>query len=92
MCQACPFPTGRDEEGSRELTSGGLGRNRSLRLANKGYTPLEATEVIELPKELGRKWFNRGYHGTLHHDCAPSTPRNLPDDFSITPARTGRVP
>jgi alkyl sulfatase BDS1-like metallo-beta-lactamase superfamily hydrolase len=24
--------------------------------------------VIELPAELGRKWFNRGYHGTLHHD------------------------
>ncbi|WP_329113716.1 alkyl/aryl-sulfatase [Streptomyces sp. NBC_01465] len=42
--------------------------DQALRLANKGYTPLEAAEVIELPEELGRKWFNRGYHGTLHHD------------------------
>ena len=24
--------------------------------------------MIELPESLGRKWFNRGYHGTLHHD------------------------
>jgi alkyl sulfatase BDS1-like metallo-beta-lactamase superfamily hydrolase len=42
--------------------------DQALRLANKGYTPLEAAEVIELPAELGRKWFNRGYHGTLHHN------------------------
>ena len=42
--------------------------DQALRLANKGYTPLEAAEVIELPEELGRKWYNRGYHGTLHHD------------------------
>jgi alkyl sulfatase BDS1-like metallo-beta-lactamase superfamily hydrolase len=42
--------------------------DQALRLANKGYSPLEAAEVIELPDELGRKWFNRDYHGTLHHD------------------------
>ncbi|MFE5912693.1 alkyl/aryl-sulfatase [Streptomyces wedmorensis] len=42
--------------------------DQALRLANKGYTPLEAAEVIELPEDLGRKWHNRGYHGTLHHD------------------------
>jgi alkyl sulfatase BDS1-like metallo-beta-lactamase superfamily hydrolase len=42
--------------------------DQALRLANKGYTPLEAAEEIELPEALGRKWFNRGYHGTLHHD------------------------
>lgn len=42
--------------------------DQALRLANKGYTPLEAAEEIELPRALGRKWFNRGYHGTLHHD------------------------
>ncbi|MFB7718836.1 alkyl/aryl-sulfatase [Nocardia sp. NPDC056100] len=42
--------------------------DQALRLANKGYTPLEAAEVIELPEVLGRNWANRGYHGTLHHD------------------------
>ncbi|MFC1417766.1 alkyl sulfatase dimerization domain-containing protein [Streptacidiphilus cavernicola] len=42
--------------------------DQALRLANKGRTPLEAAEEIELPEALGRRWFNRGYHGTLHHD------------------------
>ena len=42
--------------------------DQALRLANKGYTPLEAAEVIELPEELRRAWSSRGYHGTLHHD------------------------
>jgi alkyl sulfatase BDS1-like metallo-beta-lactamase superfamily hydrolase len=42
--------------------------DQALRLANQGYTPLEAAEVVELPEALRRKWFNRGYHGTLHHD------------------------
>lgn len=42
--------------------------DQALRLANKGYTPLEAAEVIALPDALGRRWFNRGYHGTVHHD------------------------
>jgi len=42
--------------------------DQALRLANKGYTPLEAAEEIELPDELGRAWHNRGYHGTLHHN------------------------
>lgn len=42
--------------------------DQSLRLANKGYTPLEAAEMIDLPEELGRRWYNRGYHGTLHHN------------------------
>ena len=28
----------------------------------------EAAEILELPDALGRKWYNRGYHGTLHHN------------------------
>ncbi|MFC8042096.1 alkyl/aryl-sulfatase [Nocardia sp. NPDC057353] len=42
--------------------------DQALRLANRGYTPLEAAEILELPEELGRDWPNRSYHGTLHHD------------------------
>ncbi len=42
--------------------------DQALRLANKGYTPLEAAEVIALPHELAHKWYNRQYHGTVHHD------------------------
>lgn len=37
--------------------------DQSLRLANQGYTPLEAAEVVELPDAIGRKWHNRYYHG-----------------------------
>ncbi|MEW2522069.1 alkyl/aryl-sulfatase [Actinacidiphila alni] len=42
--------------------------DQALRLANRGLTPLEAAEEIELPEELARTWSSRGYHGTLHHD------------------------
>jgi alkyl sulfatase BDS1-like metallo-beta-lactamase superfamily hydrolase len=42
--------------------------DQALRMANKGYTAIEAAEIIELPDALGRKWYNRGYHGTLHHN------------------------
>jgi alkyl sulfatase BDS1-like metallo-beta-lactamase superfamily hydrolase len=42
--------------------------DQALRLANHGYTPLEAAELIELPDELARAWENRGYHGTVHHN------------------------
>ncbi|WP_410874583.1 alkyl/aryl-sulfatase [Nocardia sp. A7] len=42
--------------------------DQSLRLANQGLTPIEAAEQIRLPDALGRKWFNRYYHGALHHN------------------------
>jgi alkyl sulfatase BDS1-like metallo-beta-lactamase superfamily hydrolase len=42
--------------------------DQALRLANKGYTPLEAAERIELPEDLAQAWENRGYHGTVHHN------------------------
>lgn len=42
--------------------------DQSLRLANQGLTPLEAAEIVELPDAIGKKWFNRYYHGGLHHN------------------------
>jgi alkyl sulfatase BDS1-like metallo-beta-lactamase superfamily hydrolase len=42
--------------------------DQAMRLANKGYTPLEAAELIELPPQLDAAWENHGYHGTVHHD------------------------
>ena len=42
--------------------------DQSLRLANQGLTPLEAAEIVELPDAIGRKWYNRYYHGGLHHN------------------------
>ncbi len=42
--------------------------DQALRLANQGLTPLEAAEVVDLPEAIGRKWYNRYYHGGLHHN------------------------
>ena len=42
--------------------------DQALRLANKGFTPLEAAELLDLPEELDRKWYSRGYHNAFHHD------------------------
>ncbi|MFN8499331.1 MAG: alkyl sulfatase dimerization domain-containing protein [Anaerolineae bacterium] len=42
--------------------------DETLRLANQGYTLLEIPEIIELPAELFRAWYNRGYYGTVSHN------------------------
>ncbi|MEU6846205.1 alkyl sulfatase dimerization domain-containing protein [Streptomyces sp. NPDC046716] len=42
--------------------------DQALRLANQGLTPLEAAETVDLPEELGKKWYSRYYHGGLHHN------------------------
>ncbi len=42
--------------------------DETLRLANQGYTMLEIPELIELPADLFRAWYNRGYYGTINHN------------------------
>lgn len=42
--------------------------DRSLHLANSGYTLPEIGEMVELPPELARNWATRGYYGTVSHD------------------------
>lgn len=42
--------------------------DQSIRLANQGLTSLEAAEEVELPEALATKWYNRYYHGGLHHN------------------------
>jgi alkyl sulfatase BDS1-like metallo-beta-lactamase superfamily hydrolase len=44
-------------------------RDQSVRLLNQGYTGPEIAEMIELPPELDRVWYNRGYYGTVKHDA-----------------------
>ncbi len=40
--------------------------NQTLHLLNQGLTPLEIADAVKkLPGELGRKWYARGYYGTL---------------------------
>lgn len=40
-----------------------------LRLVNLGYTIFEIPEIIELPDALSKKWYNRDYYGSLHHNA-----------------------
>jgi alkyl sulfatase BDS1-like metallo-beta-lactamase superfamily hydrolase len=42
--------------------------DQSLRLANQGLDEYEAAEIVELPDAIGKKWYNRYYHGGLHHN------------------------
>lgn len=43
--------------------------DQTLRLINLGYTPMEiATELDALPDALARRWYNRGYYGTMSHN------------------------
>jgi len=43
--------------------------DQTLRLANRGYTPNEIAERIELPPSLAQAFHNRGYYGTVRHNA-----------------------
>ncbi|MBW9054539.1 alkyl/aryl-sulfatase [Rhizobium mesosinicum] len=42
--------------------------DRSLHLANSGYTMPEIGTMVELPPELANNWATRGYYGTVSHN------------------------
>jgi alkyl sulfatase BDS1-like metallo-beta-lactamase superfamily hydrolase len=35
---------------------------------NEGYTGIEISNMVKLPPELNKEWYNRGYYGTVKHD------------------------
>ncbi len=43
--------------------------DQSLRLANHGYCMEEIAEQVDLPKTLGKEFYNRDYYGTVHHNA-----------------------
>ena len=43
--------------------------DQSLNLANKGYTPIGIAEEIKAPVSIGKKWYNRGYYGSVNHNA-----------------------
>lgn len=43
--------------------------DQTVRLMNRGYTPQEIAEQLELPAELNALWHNRGYYGTVRHNA-----------------------
>ncbi|CAA0080749.1 Putative alkyl/aryl-sulfatase YjcS [Zhongshania aliphaticivorans] len=42
--------------------------DQTLRMAYKGYTPIEIAEELELPDALQKGFSNRGYYGTTSHN------------------------
>ena len=40
-----------------------------LRLANHGETMVEIAEQLDLPPELGDRWCNRSYYGSVNHNA-----------------------
>lgn len=42
--------------------------DQTLRLANQGYTPIELSDMIRLPENLDKQFYNRGYYGSVSHD------------------------
>ncbi len=42
--------------------------DQSVRLMNQGLTGEEIAERLVLPDALARRWFNRGYYGTMSHN------------------------
>ncbi|MDR2919894.1 MAG: MBL fold metallo-hydrolase [Tannerella sp.] len=43
--------------------------DHTLNLINKGYTMLEVGEMVKLPESLDKKFYNRGYYGSVNHDA-----------------------
>lgn len=43
--------------------------DQSVNLMSRGYVGTEIAEMIKLPPELDRAWYNRGYYGTVKHNA-----------------------
>ncbi len=65
--------------------------DQSVRLMNKGATMAEVGEAIALPPVLSKRWFNRGYYGTMNHNAKAVYQRYL-GWYSGNPAELHRHP
>lgn len=43
--------------------------DQTMRLMNKGATPTEIADELQLPKEVAEEWSARGYYGTVRHNA-----------------------
>lgn len=43
--------------------------DQTVRLMNEGYTGTEIADMIKMPPELDKAWFNRGYYGSVKHNA-----------------------
>lgn len=67
--------------------------DQTVNLMNKGYTGIEISNMVKLPPELDKQFYNRGYYGSIKHntraiyqrymgfyDAVPATLDQLPPD------------
>lgn len=65
--------------------------DQSVRLMNAGYTGREIGERVRLPDALARRWFNRGYYGTMMHNAQAVYQRYM-GWYDGNPANLDRLP
>jgi alkyl sulfatase BDS1-like metallo-beta-lactamase superfamily hydrolase len=65
--------------------------DQTLRLANRGLTPMEIAAEVVLPPSLARGWSCRGYYGTVSHNVRAVYQRYL-GFFDGNPAHLDPLP
>jgi alkyl sulfatase BDS1-like metallo-beta-lactamase superfamily hydrolase len=65
--------------------------DQTMRLANKGHTPLEIAEELELPEEFQRHEHTRGFYGDLVHNSKAVYQRYL-SWYDGNPANLHKLP
>lgn len=65
--------------------------DQSVRLLNHGYTSTEIAEMLELPEEIAKCWFNRGYYGKVKHDAKAVYQRHM-GWYDANPANLDPLP
>ena len=65
--------------------------DQTLRLANEGYTMTEIGPMLQLPPSLARKWYARGYYGTVNHDAKAVYQKYL-GWYDMNPANLNPLP
>jgi alkyl sulfatase BDS1-like metallo-beta-lactamase superfamily hydrolase len=65
--------------------------DRSMHLANNGYTMPQLGDMVKLPPTLAKNWATRGYYGTVSHDARAVYNFYL-GYFSANPAELNPLP
>ncbi len=65
--------------------------DRSMHLANDGYTMPQLGDMVKLPPVLAKNWATRGYYGTVSHDARAVYNFYL-GYFSANPAELDALP
>lgn len=65
--------------------------DQSVRLMNRGATPSEIAETLQLPAALNQDFHNQGYYGTVSHN-AKAVYQNYMGWFTANPAQLNPLP